>query len=212
MPVPKPFREVQHQAIDDGFLDLLGESQSDFKKVELTDTINTLVQVAAQYVAKLTAGVEQKDVASSGKLSDSIQPTKVEIFGTTYTVGIEALKYADFQDEGVDGWAKDQGSPYKFKTKGVDPKGEMVKSIKDWLKREGSSAKNVKQGISSRETKGKQILDAETKAAVTVAYMIKRQGIKPTHFWRDATDEMAVVIRNEFGKALRIDIINNLKK
>lgn len=212
MATPKPFKEVQHAAIDDGFLDLLGSDQSGYAKVDFDDITNTLVQVAAQYVAKLTQGVEDKDVASSGKMSDSIQPTTIEIQGSIYSIGIEVLKYADFQDEGVDGWAKSQGSPYKFKTKGVDPKGDMVKSIKTWLKQESKSAKNVKQGISRRETKGKQILDAKTKAAVTAAYMIKRQGIKPTHFWRDATDEMAVVIRNEFGRALKIDIINNLKR
>lgn len=212
MATAKPFNQVQHETLNTDFLDLLGEDQGNYKEVVLSDTINTLLQVAGQYISLLTQNIESKDVASSGKLSDSIQPTKVEINGTVYTVGIEALKYADFQDKGVDGWAKDRGSDYKFKTKGVNPKGDMVKSIKDWLRREGSSARNVKQGVSRRETRGKSILDAQTRRAVTVAYMIKRQGIEATHFWRDATDDMTLVIQKEFGTALRIDIVNNLKK
>lgn len=212
MPSPKPFKQVQHKAIDSGFLDLLGESQSNYEKFDFDDTVNTLVQLAEQYISKLTTKIEEKDVASSGKLSDSITPTEVEVQGKVYSIGIETLKYASYQDEGVDGWANAQGSPYKFKTKGVDPKGEMVKSVKEWMRREGKSARNVKVGISSREVRGRGIRNAQTKAAVAAAFMIKRQGIKPTHFWSEATSEMALVIKNEFGAALKIDIINNLKK
>lgn len=102
-----------------------------------------------------------------------------------------------------------RGSIYSFKTKGVDPKGEMVKSIKKWLTREGNSARNVKFAISKRERRGKQI-DEFTRRATSVAYMIKRSGVKATKFFTTASQEMEVYIENELGASLRIDIINNI--
>ncbi len=209
----KPFKEVQHAALKDGFLDLLGTDQANYTEVKFDDTVNTLVALAGQYIAKLAALINERDVASSGKMADLIQPTEVTIDGTKYTIGVEAPDYASYQDEGVEGWHQNgfKGSRFKFKTRGVDPEGEHVKSIKDWLQREGSSARNVKVGISSREIKGKG-LDEKTRNAVTVAYMVKRQGIKPTYFWRDATAGMQLSIQKEFGKAFKLDIINSILK
>lgn len=204
------FSKVQHAAIDSGFLDLLGKDNAAFEPVELSDTENTLIQLAAKYIELINQKIEETDTASSGAMQDAIQPTDIEINGTVYTIGITAKEYTSYQDEGVNGWAVDRGSRFSFKTKGVDPKGDMVKSIKGWLKREGKSAANVKVGISERERRGKSLQDAATSKAIGVAYMIKRQGIKPKYFWIDATNEMQLYIKNELGEALRIDIINNL--
>jgi hypothetical protein len=52
--------------------------------------------------------------------------------------------------------------------------------------------------------------DAETKTILAVAAGIKRFGIKPTHFWSDATAEINAYIETELGIATKIDIINNL--
>lgn len=207
----KPFKEVQHEALADGFLDLLGTNQGDYTAVDFDDTVNTLVQLAGQYISKIVSLINARDVASSGKMSDLIQPTEVTIDGKVYTIGIQMPDYASYQDEGVEGWHESgfRGSRFKFKTRGVDPEGAHVKAIKDWLTRESSSAANVKVGISKRETKGKQ-LDAKTKAAVTTAYMIKRQGIEAKYFLRDATEGMQLVIQKELGKAFKIDIINSI--
>jgi hypothetical protein len=204
------FAAAQHEALNDGFLDLLGEEVSTYEEVQLTDTANTLLIIAAKYVAKLTELIEQRDIASSGGLSDSLGATEVEINGTVYSIGIEVADYASFVDEGVDGVDRSRGSRFKFKRRGADPEGEMVASIKDWLRREGGSARNVKVGISSREIKGQKIADSATKSALAVACAIKSQGIEPTHFWRDATIYIQDVARKELGTALRIDIINNL--
>ena len=153
--------------------------------------------------------LNQKDAASSGALADSVQPTELEFDGVTYTIKVQAKDYISFVDAGVNGWAVNRGSVYSFKTKGVDPNGEMVKSVKAYLKREGASARNVKVGISKRENKG---MSADDRNAITAAYMIKRQGIEPKRFLSDATSEMEVIIKSEFGAAFKIDLINNLTK
>jgi hypothetical protein len=202
--------KAQAAAIEEGFLDLLAEDKNNFSEAKFDSVADTLGYLAVKYIDTLRTQIDKKDIVSSGKLADTMKPTEVELNGAVYTVGILAKDYASYEDEGVDGWAKSQGSRFKFKTKGVNPQGEMVKSIKDWLSREGASARNVKVGISSRERKGMKVQDATTKAAVTTAYMVKKYGIKPSHFWRDATNEMVVYVQSSLGAALRIDIINNL--
>ena len=204
------FNQVQHEALADGFIDLLGEDASNFEPVKLSDVNNTIIQLAANYVDLVTQKIEEKDVVSSGKLMDLIKPTNVEFDGQTYSVGIVAPYYASYQDEGVNGWAVDRGSRFNFETKGVDPEGEMVKSIKAWMAREGKSARNVKTPVSSREARGRKLRDATTSAAVQVSYMIKKHGIKPKYFWREATNEFLVYMENELGVAIKIDVINNL--
>jgi len=200
-------KAVQHEAIESGFLDLLGTDATSVEEVKLNDTANTLVKLAAMYAGLIAEKANKVDASSSGKMQDSIQPTELEYNGSILSIGVEAKDYMSYVDAGVNGWAVNRGSVYSFRTKGVG--NDMLKSIKDYLRREGGSARNIKVGISARETKG---MDALTRNAMQVGYMIKRQGIKPKHFFRDATKEMEVVIRNELGVALRIDIINNIVK
>ena len=202
--------QSQLHALDSGVLDLMGNDSSSFKTVTFSDLADTMSWLGAKYVERLVNNLNKADASSSGKLATSITSLDVTLFGSVYTVEIEAAKYAKFLDEGVDGWAKSRGSQYKFKTKGVDPKGEMVKSVKEWLLREGKFSRNVKTQLSKRESKQKSLVDATTKQAISVAYMIKRQGIKPTHFWRDTTREMKQIVEVELGKALKVDIINSI--
>lgn len=191
-------------------IDLMGEDKGKFQAFKLKDIADTLTYLGALYAKKLSDNLTKADASSSGALADSIIPLDVSILGSVYTVQIQALHYAKFIDEGVDGWAKSRGSKYKFKTKGVDPKGEMVKSIKAYLMREGSFSRNVSTQLTKREVKQKSIIDTSTRAAMSVAYMIKRQGIKPTRFWTKSTNEMRRVVEVELGKALKTDIINSI--
>lgn len=213
--MPQSFQSAQKKAIDSGFLDLLGESKKAYTAPKLDAVAESLGYVAAKYTELLAKSLRDKDADSSGKLADSIIALDVEMFGGVYTVDISTLKYASFIDEGVEGWGDSSNapnSPYQFKTKGVDPKGKMVKSIKAWLLREGKISRNTKKAVSKREAKRQTITDASTRAAITTAFMIKRQGLKPTYFWRDATRQMEELIKAEFAAALKIDIIQNLKK
>lgn len=204
------FNKVQHEALADGFIDLLGEDVERLDTVDLSDTAKTIVQLAAIYVEIIGGKIDEKDVASSGKMQNLITPTTVDFDGTTYSIGINAPEYASYQDEGVNGWAVNRNSRFSFKTRGVNPDGEMVKSLKQWIAREGASARNVKQSVSSREARGRRMPDATTRAAVRAAYFIKRKGIKPTYFWKEATNEFLIVLENELGTAIKIDVINNL--
>jgi hypothetical protein len=201
---------VQHEALADGFIDLLGEDTQNFKKIELKDVNNTIVQLAAKYIDIVADNINKKDVVSSGNMADSMQPTALEFDGQTYRIGITAPEYSSYQDEGVNGWAINRNSRFSFKTRGVDPNGEMVKSVKQWIAREGASARNVSRAVTSRERKGQSMPDPITRSAVRASYFIKKKGIKPRHFWRDATEEFKVEMENELGIAIKIDVINNI--
>ena len=202
--------QAQLHFLEGNDIDLMGESQQSFQPIKLNDLADTLTYLAALYTEKLADSLNKADATSSGFLADSIIPLDVKVFGSVYTVEIQAATYAKFIDEGVDGWAKARGSKYKFKTKGVDPNGEMVKSIKAWLLREGSFSRNVSTQLSKRESRQKTITDASTKQAISTAYMIKRQGIRPTKFYRNTTKDMARVVEMELAKALKVDIINSI--
>jgi len=202
----------QLEAINSKVIDLNVEDRSNFEPATLNNVGSQLNNLAIEYSLMLAQQLQQKDIASSGDLGDSIQPLAVEVNGKVFSVQIQTLAYASYIDEGVDGWAKSRGSRFKFKTKGVNPQGAMVKSLKDYIIREGLSSRNAKPAITQREIKGRKLQDAGTKAATTMAYMIKRQGIAATHFWRDATIKFKAFLENELGEAVKVDIINNIVK
>lgn len=198
-------------AVESGFLDLVGDDSALYEPVKLNDIADTLSMVAAKYAEEISNAMDRKDVSSSGKGQDSIEIKDVEVLGSLYTVSIEANKYLTYVDEGVDGWAKSRGSRFKFKTRGVSPDGDMVKSIKQWLMREGRMSRNMKyKPITGREGRQKSITDATTKQAMTTAFMIKRQGIKPKRFMEAAKSKMEKFVEKEFAMAIKVDIINNL--
>jgi len=203
--------------INGGNLDFLDDvdSRGSHEVFKFTDLADTLAYVGAVYAQKLSDELEKADSSSSGHLADKTISLPVKIFGSVYTCEIETLKYAKFVDEGVNGWDRSRGSQYNFK-KSTRKRGEpftgksaFVDSMKAYIAREGSFARvNSKVSVSAKESKRKSMADATTKAAITAAYMIKRFGIKPTHYWKTATDQMAEVVKKEFSAALKVDIIN----
>lgn len=208
----------QLHAVNSGFLDLVGDDRVLGETVTLDDIANTLTVVAAKYADEIALAMDRKDVSSSGKGQGSINVLDVEIMGGLYSVSIEAYKYLTYVDEGVDGWEKSRGSRFKFKQgakrgKGASKGGEspMVKSVKEWLLREGKISRNMKYSpITKRESKQQSITDATTKEAMRAAYMIKRFGIKPKKFMESARSKMEKYVEKEFAMAIKVDIINNL--
>jgi len=188
-------------------LDWLEDSGTAKTEFVAVGTQDKLTQLAAQYSIALAKKLGDVDASSSGDLADSIQPLSIQVKDNIFYVDIVAAKYASFIDEGVDGWANSRGSRFKFKTRGVDPKGAMVKSVKDYLVRENKISQS-KYAVLNKKSK---VRDRQIQAATTVAYMIKRMGIKATHFWRDATTEFSSIVEKELGMSVKIDIINNFK-
>jgi len=191
------------------FLDLAGSDKSGFEGVDLSDIKNTLTFLGTAFVQILVDEMDKKDVSSSGGLQDSIKDRDLVQEGDVLRVDIEADEHFSYQDEGVDGWAKSQGSRFKFKTKGVLPNSAHVKSMKDWIAREGKSSTN-KYKITARERRGGKMIDRSTRAAMTAAYMVKKYGFKGKNFTEPAKQSIQQLAEQELGIALKVDIINNL--
>lgn len=202
--------KAQHEAVDSGFIDLNTLDAGDYKPIDLSDIENTLTIVAGIYVGLLHDNANSKDVKSSGDMIENIKPTKVTKTENVYSIGITAPDYATYQDEGVNGTKVDRGSRFNFKTRGTKEGSPMYNSLKAYINREGQSARNVKVGVTPRERRGMKMKSLETKAILSAASAIKRNGIKPTHFWRDATTEIQQYFETELAIASKIDIINNL--
>lgn len=181
-------------------IDLLGSQ--DFKEVELKDLMQTVNYLGAQYAQFLVQEADQSKSYSTGKGINSIESLGVKVNGTVYEVEIAMDKYMEFVSGGVDGWAKNRGGEFSFKGKGVSKK--MIESVKEWLTIKGQTTR-IKNQRSKRS-----ITDAATQQAKTVAFMIKRQGIRPRKFIPKATNSIEDIVAEELGKALRVDIINNL--
>ena len=202
--------KAQHEAVDSGFIDLNTLDAGDYQAVDLSDVKNTLTNIAGAYIGLLTDYANQRDVKSSGDMLENIKPTEVISTENGYSIGITAPDYASYQDEGVNGWKVNRGSRFQFKTKGTKEGTPMYNSLKEWINREGESARNVKVGVTKRERRGMKMKSLETKAILSAAAGIKRQGIEPTHFWTDATKDIELYIEQELSIAAKIDIINNL--
>lgn len=211
--MPRSMSSRQTALLESGFLDLNGEDRSLSKPVTLDNLTNVLVYFAGLYIETAQDKLNKADRVSSGGLSDSIVPTKVIVFGKTISIDIKIADYYKFVDEGVRGWADEKGgnSPYQFKKGGIGPNSPMVKSIRKWVIKEGLKGKGKENAKGSlRDRKRNSIQDTSTKTAIAISQGIRKKGLKPSHFWRDTKTEMRAILEQELGKALKIDIIQNL--
>lgn len=190
------------------FLDDIGSSG--FEPFKMPESATVIDRAALHFIDAVVAAADAKDVYSSGNMTKGIEQSEVRQEGTAIAIDIEAPEYISYQDEGVDGWANSRGSRFKFKTKGVNPNGEMVAAIKDWQTREIQSNQTFRKYAESKRER--RAIDLETRKATTTAYMIKRQGIPAKKFLQEARDSTADFLAEELGNAVVIDINNNLFK
>lgn len=202
------------------FIDRLGGSKEDYYEAKFTNVQSTVLKLGILYAKHLADELDKANSVSSGSGSKSLNPDTVVSRGTVTTVNIKGNFYLKFIDKGVDGWGgASKGGLYKFKKGGGGGKGgdfansPMVKSIKDWLTREkgmGSDLKKKPVTVREHMRSKLQSVDITTRRAMSVAYMIKRMGIKPTHFITKATVKVKLDIVKELGEAFKNDIIANI--
>lgn len=202
--------KLVHEVLQSSDLELAEYDSANLQKVDLKDIKNTTLHLGANYIDFITEEIINQDLKSSGDLERSLQLTEITETNNIYSVGIKAAEYASYLDEGVNGWKVNRNSRFQFKTKGTREGSPMFLALKKYANREGLSARNVKVGISDRERKGMKLQNLETKNILALAANIKRQGIKPTRFWSNATEDFTKYAETELGISLKIDIINNL--
>ncbi len=190
--MPINLNRVQSQAISSGFLGSAGEGKDKF---ELIVTANLLEEYGVLFKQNVERLIKQKDVVGSGALADSVNPIIVQE-GSTTKLQIRVIDYYDFPNQGVKGVKSSRNapnSPYKYKNYGMNDKGRA--SIKQYILSGKAKVRNIRNdkaaGIGS-ERKGlsfkpkKSLIDSQTDQLI---YMIKKYGVKATHYFTDAFNE-----------------------
>ena len=106
---------------------------------------------------------------SSKKLYKSIKGES-KLFKNSFGVYFSMEDYGHFQDKGVNGLVKNQGSEYSFR-KGY-PSRQMLSNLDKWI---------IRKGIAPRNKDGKFMSRQSLKFAI--AKKIFRNGIKPSLFF-----------------------------
>jgi hypothetical protein len=192
------------------FLDLLGSDKSSFQEQRFEELEDTVLRMGNAYALAMADALDRSDAVSSGRGADSLRATELTVTPGKIEISVEGLSYLEFIDKGVNGWKVDKGGKYQFKTKGIDPKGAMVKSVMDWLKREKSFSSSGYKAITPKESSRLRIKDPNIQRAISASYMIKRNGIRPVNFIEDATEEITRTFASDLAAALKYDIITNL--
>ena len=128
--------------------------------------------------------------------------------------------YADFVEQGVNGTRGNVGSPYSFKRGGgggqkVNGMGVMQTAIYEWMSIKGIRPRNANGSFASFKTaEAKE--NAKKAMAFNIMRSIRRRGIQPLFYWRDAVNELIDVYEPQFaealGKEIKIVIEDNLQQ
>lgn len=197
---------AQKKALSEGF-DFGGEDLSQFGVIG-----NVLEQYGALFLENINKYAKDLEITSSGNLLKSMT-AEISDTNNLKTFTLKLLDYYDYPNEGVKGVDFSRNapdSPYQYKNYGM-PK-EALASLKKYIlsgKAKIASVKNDKAlGIGS-EKKG--LKQANKKALIerqvaTMAYMIKKYGIKATHYFDLAFEETFKDFEDVMTEAIGEDV------
>lgn len=212
------FSQSQSSLLSSGFLGTTGSGKYEYEDVSLNHTAGTLVAVAAEFSVNAAENLQKADRIATGHLQDSIKPEDIQVNGSTLTVDVKVANYYRFVDKGVKGWAGTNGDgTFQFRKPSGhsgNKSSKMVSALKKWLVREGLKQRNNKyKPISKRESKrAKKTFDPATGAAIALAGVIRRRGLKKTLFWTNAVKDLKKTIGDRFAKGMKLDIIETIKQ
>ena len=158
------------------------------------NTYKTLVAFRDYVVLKAKYNLKSKD--NTGKLSKSLDDSKVTVGKNSFQLDFTMEQYGLFQDKGVSGTKTVYATPYSYKSK-MPP----TKSLDKWI---------VRKGIAPRNKEGKFISREGLKFAI--ARKIFLYGIKPSLFFTKPFQQgYDKYITKELETAFALDIEELLK-
>jgi len=188
--------------------------------VEFGVVANLLEQYGAELLTNISYFGNNKGVVGSGDLLSSMVPELTEENGIDI-FRLRMLDYYDYPNEGVKGVASSSNapsSPYQYRNYGVPA--SMKDSLKKYIlsgKAKITSVRNDKALGKGGEKIGvafsnKTLID---KQVDTLAYLIKRFGIKKTNYFTDAFNKTFQTFEVDMVEAAGRDIVitfNRLNK
>jgi hypothetical protein len=219
--------QAQAKAIANGFLNKIGEQP--MKSDELPVIEQLLKDFGVDFIKKAQYNLEKNGSISSGNINDiRMEFTK---FGTIYTLSLgypesePGSKYWDYVNKGVQGYggknAKPNNTDSKYKYKTPYPNRVMAASIFTWLNKARKSIRSDKYDVTETASRKKNLglkkllsdADNKRKLAYAISSKIKRDGLKATHYFDKAADE---VFGDEFQEimnaALGFDVEIKIKQ
>lgn len=207
--MPISISAAQNKAIQSGILDK--ETQGG---VAFGTVTNVLEQYAVLFEENLRIVSNQVNNVASGKLLDSFD---FQVTNDGNTLLLYLADYFDYTNVGVKGKDKNSrnapNSPYQYKNYGMSDEGR--RSIRSYIQSGKAKITTMqRQGLraTNREKKQLSLIDLKTQ---TLIYMIKRYGIKATHYL-DKTIAMTFKdLGEKLGEAVASDIsytVNTLNR
>jgi len=198
-------------------LDGLGSSDRG-DDVQLTHTAQVLVRKADVLINDYKKNMQRSGGVASGKGSDLVHASDIEINGSRVSLDIMLPEYLLFQNSGVKG-VKGGTGKYSFK-KGY-PSRAMMANILKWVRRRSIRVDKyspIKKAVSKKSmTKDRSVKKMRDEAAdyKAMAYAISKsimnKGIKPTHDFDKAIDKFSNSFKKELAAGFKLDVIENLK-
>lgn len=207
--------KAQNKALDEAF-DFGGEDLSQYGTIS-----SVLEQFASRYVKNIEKFANDKMNIGTGNLLKSML-AEIEDKNGLMTFTLKLLDYYDYPNQGVKGVFSSKNapdSPYQYKNYGMSKEG--LTSIKKYIlsgkKRIASVGKDKALGI-GLEKKGikmggkKSLIDREVNQ---MAYLIKKYGIKASHYfdlaYQETFKDFDKTIEEAIGKDFEFNIVKFIK-
>lgn len=193
--MPISISEAQNKALKQGGFASETEEGMSFGTVN-----GVLEQYAVLFKENLRIAMNEAQNIASGKLIDSF-----EFQISDNTLRLYLADYFDYTNVGVKGVKSSRNapsSPYQFKTFGMSEQGRN--SIKSYIQSGKAKIDIVRKGFEKGSEKKKvSLIDAKTN---TMIYLIKKYGIKATHYFDKAIEMTFKDISEKLGEAVAADI------
>lgn len=218
----KSIRQVQAEAIAEGFIDQLAKDQKQYQELKQYPVLKKMIMLASEaFIDKAIEELNRLGKVNTGGLVDDISSTDVLENASGYEVelgydaGSPSAKYYDYVNKGVKGVGKGGKSPYGFKT--ITPSKKMVSAIQLWMNQRGIKGRNedMRYGLTADQRKNKSLsqLNRTKSLAYVVARSIKKKGIPYSGFFDKAVESQFGAGFNEaVGKAVAGDLRVYIRK
>ena len=187
---------------------LAGDNIAEFSIVS-----GVLEQYGALLQENIAKYADEKKITSSGNLLKSMQ-SEIERGKGVEVFRLRMLNYYDYPNEGVKGVDSSKNapnSPYQYRTYGMPEK--AINSLKEYISSGKAKISSVRKDVAlgiGLEKKGLRNANKKTdldKQASTMAFLIKKYGIKATNYFNLAFEETFKDFEVIMSEAVGEDIV-----
>ena len=176
---------------------------------------DAISKVAESFTKNIALRARQNDVIDTGNMIRDLEFNRL-VQDEKVIVEIFMNYYADFVNQGVKGWGDSSNAPdseYQYKSKGMSDEGrkKIIARIKRGGKLLADKSKKKKVGLEKKYSmigKKKSVIE---KQADRMIYLIKRFGIKQTHFIDEAFNDTIKECQDIIESAFIGDVFLKLK-